>query len=74
MIGCGAAMLIFGFSESIGSWFSGTPVGDQFAALLGTFSLRATSYLILAVQALVIAAITAWASRRTLFATLNDID
>jgi cell division transport system permease protein len=28
----------------------------------------------LAVQAVVIAAITAWASRRTLFATLNDIE
>jgi hypothetical protein len=26
------------------------------------------------VQAVVIAAITAWASRRTLFATLNDIE
>jgi hypothetical protein len=39
LIGGGAAMLGFGFSESIASWFSGTPVGDQFAALLGTFSL-----------------------------------
>src|SRR5215469_10259837 len=39
MIGGGAAMLFFGFSESIAAWFSGTPVGDQFAALLGTFSL-----------------------------------
>jgi len=40
VIGGGAAMLLFGFSESIAGWFSGTPVGDQFAALLGTFSLR----------------------------------
>ena len=39
LIGGGAAMLAFGFSESIAGWFSGTPVGDQFAALLGTFSL-----------------------------------
>ena len=68
------AMLGFGFSESIAGWFSGTPVGDQFAALLGTFSLRASGYLTLAVQAVLIAAITAWASRRTLFATLDDID
>ena len=74
LIGGGAAMLGFGFSESIASWFSGTPVGDQFAALLGTFSLPASGYLVLALQALFIAAITAWASRRTLFATLNDID
>src|SRR5712672_3063687 len=74
VIGGGVAMLAFGFSESIASWFSGTPVGDQFAALLGTFSLRPSGYLALAVQALLIAGITAWASRRTLFATLDDIE
>lgn len=74
VIGGGAAMLAFGFSESIAGWFSGTPVGDQFAALLGTFSLRPSGYVILAVQAMVIAAITAVASRRTLFSTLNDIN
>src|SRR6202030_2158801 len=66
VIGGGVAMLLFGFSESIAGWFSGTAVGDQFAALLGTFSLRPSGYLALAAQALVIAAITAWASRRTL--------
>jgi cell division transport system permease protein len=74
VIGGGAAMLAFGFSESIAGWFSGTPVGDQFAALLGTFSLRPSGYLVLAVQAVAIAAITAWASRRTLFATLDEIE
>ena len=74
LIGGGAAMLAFGFSESIAHWFSGTPVGDQFAALLGTFSLRPSGYLVLAIQAVAIAAITAWAARRTLLATLDDID
>ncbi|WP_458761219.1 cell division protein FtsX [Afipia sp. TerB] len=74
VIGVIAAMLVFGFSESIASWFSGTPVGDQFAALLGTFALPASGYLTLAAQAIFIAAVTAWASRRTLFATLDDID
>ena len=74
LIGGGVAMLGFGFSELIAGWFSGTPVGDQFAALLGTFSLRPSGYLALAAQAVLIAAITAWASRRTLFATLDDID
>jgi len=73
-IGGGIAMIVFGFSESIANWFSGTPVGDQFAALLGTFSLRPTGYLVIAVQSVVIAAITGWASRRTLFATLDAID
>jgi cell division transport system permease protein len=74
VIGGGAAILTFGLSESIGGWFAGTPVGDQFAALLGTFSLRPSGYLALAAQALVIAAITALASRRTLFSTLDEID
>ncbi len=74
LIGGVAAMLVFGFSESIASWFSGTPVGDQFAALLGTFALPASGYLMLAAQAMLIAAVTAWTSRRTLFATLDDID
>ncbi len=74
VIGGGVAMLFFGFSESVAGWFAGTPVGDQFAALLGTFSLRPSGYLALAVQAVLIAGITAWASRRTLFATLNEID
>ena len=74
VIGGGGAMMLFGFSELVAGWFSGTPVGDQFAALLGTFSLRPSGYLVLAVQALMIAAITAWASRHTLFATLDDIE
>jgi len=74
LIGGGAAMLAFGFSESISGWFAGTPVGDQFVALLGTFSLRPSGYLALAGQAVLIAAITAWASRRTLFATLDEIE
>jgi cell division transport system permease protein len=73
-IGCVAAMLMFGFSESIATWFSGTPVGDQFAALLGTFSLRPSGYLVLAAQTVLIAAITGLAARRTLFATLDEID
>lgn len=74
LIGGLAAMLIFGFSESIAGWFSGTPVGDQFAALLGTSALPASGYFVLAAQAVMIAAVTAWASRRTLFATLHEID
>jgi cell division transport system permease protein len=74
LIGVGAAMLLFGFAESIGGWFSGTPVGDQFAALLGTFSLRPSGYLVLVAQAMLIAVITAWSSRRTLLATLADIE
>ena len=73
-IGGFAAMLVFGLGEQVSGWFTGTPVGDQFAALLGTFSLRPLGYLALGAQALLIAVITALSSRRTLFATLEDID
>ncbi|MCL2714557.1 MAG: ABC transporter permease [Alphaproteobacteria bacterium] len=74
LIGGLSAILVFGFSESIANWFSGTPVGDQFAAMLGTFSLKVVGYLAVAVQAVVIGGIAAVASRQTLFSTLNDID
>lgn len=74
VIGGGAAMLAFGFSESIANWFSGTAVGDQFVALLGTFALPPLGYLVLTAQALAIAGITALAARRTLFATLREIE
>src|ERR1044071_4459591 len=74
LIGVGAAMLLFGFAESIGGWFSGTPVGDQFAALLGTFTLRPSGYVVLVAQAQLIAMITAWSSRQTLLATLADVE
>src|SRR5207244_7691568 len=46
VIGGGAAMLGFGFSESIAGWFSGTPVGDQFADFLETFSMRTSGLMI----------------------------
>src|SRR4030081_197021 len=74
LIGGVAAMLLFGFFAYIAGWVFGTPGGGQFAALLGTFSLRPSGYLALAAQAVLMAEITAWASRRTLFATRDDID
>lgn len=74
LIGAGAAMLIFGFGESIGGFLSSTAIGDQFVALLGTFSLRTSGYLIIAGQAVLIALITAVASRRTLQSTLEDLE
>jgi cell division transport system permease protein len=74
LIGTSLAMLLFGFAEPVAGWFSGTAVGDQFVALLGTFALRPSGYVILAVQALAVAAVVVIASRRTLFATLHDLD
>ncbi len=74
LIGAGAAMLVFGFGESVGGFMSGTAIGDQFVALLGTFALRPTGYLILLAQAVLIALLTVLASRRTLHATLENIE
>jgi cell division transport system permease protein len=74
LIGTSLAMLLFGFAEPVAGWFSGTAVGDQFVALLGTFALRPSGYVILAAQALAVAAVVVIASRRTLFATLHDLD
>jgi len=73
-VGAVGAMLIFGFSEALGTSLSGTLAGDQFNALLGTFSLRPSGYVALAIQALLIAGLTGWASRRTLYATLSNIE
>lgn len=72
--GCIAAMLIFGFAEAIGTWMGGTVAGDQFGALLGTFSLRPSGYFVLALQAVIIAGLTGLAARRTLYATLVSIE
>ena len=74
VIGGGIAMLVFGFSESIAELVfrdaGRRPVcglaGDVFAAPLGLSGVGR--------QAVLIAAVTAWASRRTLFATLEEID
>ena len=55
-------------------FLSGTAIGDQFVALLGTFSLRTSGYLIIAGQAVLIALITVLASRRTLQSTLEDLE
>ncbi len=75
LIGGGAAMLAFGFSEIDRRLVLGHPRRRSVRGAAGDI-LAAGPRAIwrLAVQAVVIAAITAWASRRTLFATLDDID
>ena len=69
-----AEAVLFRLPGPLGVHLAGLIGPACFAALLGTFSLRPSGYLALAAQAVLIAAITAWASRRTLFATLDDIE
>lgn len=73
-IGGGAAILLFGFVEAMSAWLAGTPGGDEAAALFGSFSIGTTGYLAIIAQIVLIALVTAWASRNTVKRTLAAID
>jgi cell division transport system permease protein len=72
-IGGGAAMALFGLMGLTGGWLAGTAGGDQFAALFGTFSIGWEGYAALAMQILLVAAVTAGASRHTVNQTLQSV-
>ena len=73
-IGGGGAMLLFGLMQGMNAWVAGTPGGDQAEALFGSFSLGATGYLAIFGQILLMAVVTALASRRTVNRTLQTVD
>ena len=58
----------------ISRWFSGTAGGDQTSALFGSFSIGVAGYAAVLGQVLLIAAVTALTSRRTVNNTLEMID
>lgn len=72
-IGGGAAMALFGLMGLTGGWLAGTAGGDQFAALFGAFSIGWEGYAALVVQILLVAAVTAGASRHTVNQTLESV-
>jgi len=72
-IGGGAAMALFAIAGFAGSWLTGTAGGDQFTSLFGSFSIGWEGYVALAVQILLIAAVTAGASRHTVNQTLESV-
>ena len=74
VIGGGAAMLLSGSPNRSPAGSPAPRSGISSRRCWGRFRCRPSGYLALAAQAVLIAAITAWASRRTLFATLDDID
>ena len=74
LIGGGAALLLLIGAALLGGWLSGTAVGDQSAALFGTFSLGLFGYLAVLAQVVVMAAVTALTSRRVVQQTLDNID
>jgi cell division transport system permease protein len=73
LIGGGGAIVVFALLELVNRRLFGTAVGDQFAALFGTFSLGILGYAAVLAQIGLIAVVTAVASRYTVNRTLESI-
>jgi cell division transport system permease protein len=74
VIGGGLAMLVFGVAGIATTWSAGTAGGDQVATLFGSFSLGWDGYLAIFAQIVLIAVVTAVASRRTVNRTLETVE
>jgi cell division transport system permease protein len=73
-IGGGAAIFFFGAAEAANAWLAGTASGDQAAALFGNISIGVSGYLAILTQVILMAMVTALASRRTVNRTLETMD
>jgi len=73
LIGGGGAIALFALMELAGRRLLGTATGDQFAALFGSFSIGVIGYTAVVVQIVLVALVTAAASRRTVNRTLETI-
>ncbi len=73
-IGGGMAIVLFALAGLVGNWMSGTALGDQTAALFGTFSIGIVGYAAVIGQIVLIAGVTAVTSRQTVNRTLETID
>ncbi len=73
-IGGGAAIVLFGFLEAANAWLAGTPGGDEVSVLFGSFSVGVAGYLVIVAQVVLMAAVTALASRHTVNRTLRSIE
>jgi cell division transport system permease protein len=73
-IGGGAAIILFTLAGAMSRWFVGTAGVDQTSALFGSFSIGLAGYAAVLVQVVLIAAVTALTSRRTVNNTLEMID
>jgi cell division transport system permease protein len=74
LIGGGLAMLLFGAAGIAARMGAGTASGDQVATLFGSFALGWDGYLAIVAQILLVAVVTALASRRTVNRTLETVD
>jgi cell division transport system permease protein len=74
IIGGAAAMLLFLAAGFLGDRFTGTAGEDQVAALFGSFSLGIAGYAAIVGLVVLIAVVTAGASRLTVYRTLGSIE
>jgi cell division transport system permease protein len=74
VIGGVAAMLLFLAAGFLGDWFKGTAGEGQVAALFGSFAIGLTGYAAIAGLIVLIAVVTAGASRLTVYRTLGSIE
>jgi cell division transport system permease protein len=74
IIGGGLAMAVFALTGLLGGLNLGTAGGEQLSLLFGNFSLGYAGYLAILGQIVLIAAVTAVASRRTVDRTLETVE
>jgi cell division transport system permease protein len=74
IIGGAAAMLLFLAAGFFGDRFTGTAGEDQMAALFGSFSIGVAGYAVIVGLVVLIAVVTAGASRLTVYRTLGSIE
>ena len=74
LIGGGLAMLVFGIASIAANMSIGMAGSDQLAALFGTFSLSLGGYVAIMAQVVLMAVVTAIASRRTVNRTLESVE
>ncbi|MGA8610339.1 MAG: ABC transporter permease [Xanthobacteraceae bacterium] len=74
VIGGAVAIVLFGVLQASNSWLTGTAGGDEAEALFGSFSIGFAGYLAILGQIVLMALVTALASRQTVRRTLKTID
>jgi cell division transport system permease protein len=74
LLGGGLAMLVFGAASIAANMSVGTAGNDQLAALFGNFALGWGGYVAILAQIVLIAVVTALASRRTVDRTLETVE
>jgi cell division transport system permease protein len=73
-IGGGGAMALFGLLQAADAWLVGTPGGNEASALFGSLAIGPSGYIAMFVVIMLMALVTAGASRRTVAQTLENIE